>query len=222
MAQSALLVATALSLGAVHSFAPDHLAAVSVFVSRRPSWRRAFGLGARWGLGHSATILLVGGALAFTGLHLPVRFAAVAEQLVGITLILLGMVSVARARKLHGHWHEHEESRHWHLHSHHEQEGHDHSHRTLVGIGMLHGLAGTGALVVALPAAVTGSAGRSLVFLISFGVGTTIAMALFGAVAGCLVGAAARASVLLHRGAVALAGVVSVAVGLWWVTVAGR
>ena len=54
---------------------------------------------------------------------------------------------------------------------------------------MLHGLAGTGALVVTLPTAVAGSAGRSLVFLISFGGGTTIAMALFGAAAGYLVGA---------------------------------
>src|SRR5690606_15233409 len=39
MTDTALLVLTALVLGAMHSFAPDHLAAVSVFVSRKPSWR---------------------------------------------------------------------------------------------------------------------------------------------------------------------------------------
>ncbi len=136
-------------------------------------------------------------------------------------LIVLGVLSIGRARKLHGHWHEHQGTRHWHVHSHLEQAGHDHSHGALVGIGMLHGLAGTGALVIGLPAAVAGSVGRSLVFLVSFGIGTTVAMALFGAAAGYLVGAAARASAMLHRGAVTLAGAASVAVGIWWITAGG-
>ncbi len=216
-----LLVLTALALGALHAFGPDHLAAVSVFVARRPSWRRALGLGARWGFGHSLVIVVLGGLLAFSGLHLPDRFATTAERVVGVTLVALGFVALWRAYRLHGHWHEHGDTRHWHVHSHRHDESHEHGHAALLGIGMLHGLAGTGALVVMLPLTVGGSPSRSLVFLTSFGLGTVLAMALFGAASGWLLAAASRASREVHRAAVALAGVASIAVGLWWLVAGG-
>jgi len=216
-----LLVVTALALGALHAFGPDHLAAVSVFVARRPSWRRAVGLGARWGLGHSLVIVVLGGLLALSGLHLPERFATTAERVVGVTLVALGFVALWRAYQLHGHWHEHGDTRHWHVHSHRHAESHDHGHGALLGIGMLHGLAGTGALVVTLPLTVAGSPSRSLVFLTSFGVGTVVAMALFSAASGWLLAVASRASRVVHRGAVALAGAASIVVGLWWLVAGG-
>lgn len=216
-----LLIPTALVLGALHSFAPDHLAAVSVFVSRRPSWRRALQLGVRWGIGHSLTVVLVGGALAVGGLRLPARFSPLVERGVGAMLIVLGVVALARAARLHAHWHEHEGHRHWHLHSHLRREGHAHDHRALLGIGMLHGLAGTGALVVALPVAVADSASSALVFLVAFGIGTILSMALFGAAAGWLLAATTRASLHVHRAAVSLAGALSVGVGVWWLVTGG-
>jgi sulfite exporter TauE/SafE len=208
-------------LGALHAFGPDHIAAVSVFVSRRPSWRRAFGLGARWGVGHSLSVVLVGGVLAVAGLRLPERFEPLAERAVGVVLIVLGILAVVRALKLHGHWHEHGDVRHWHVHSHRDGEGHEHDHGALLGIGMLHGLAGTGALVVALPVAVADSATSALIFLTSFGIGTVVAMALFSAAAGWVLGATTRASVRLHRGAIVLAGAASVVVGIWWALAGG-
>ncbi len=45
---------TAVSLGFLHALEPDHMAAVTTFVSRRPRPREAVGFGVRWGLGHSA------------------------------------------------------------------------------------------------------------------------------------------------------------------------
>jgi sulfite exporter TauE/SafE len=213
----ALLLPTALVLGALHSFAPDHLAAVSVFASRRPSWRYTAGLGARWGIGHSLTIFLVGGAFALAGLRIPLRFGALAETLVGVTLIGIGLLAVARALKLHGHWHAHDGDEHWHLHTHRQAPGHDHSHRALLGIGVLHGLAGTGALVVALPVAVAESPSRALIFLLAFGIGTVVSMSLFGALVGHVFGTAARVSARLHRRAVVFAGACSVILGLWWI-----
>jgi sulfite exporter TauE/SafE len=221
MADIVLLVITALALGAMHSFAPDHLAAVSVFVARRPSSRHALALGARWGLGHSLVIVLLGGALALTGAQLPDRLSGGAERVVGLTLIVLGLVALWRARRLHGHWHSHGGAPHWHVHSHAAETSHDHGHGALVGIGMLHGLAGTGALVIALPSTVGGSAGRALLFLGAFGLGTIVAMSLFGAAAGWLVSAAGRSSLLLHRSAIALAGLGSIAVGIWWIASGG-
>jgi sulfite exporter TauE/SafE len=217
----ALLVPTALVLGALHSFAPDHLAAVAVFVSRRPTWRRALALGARWGMGHSLTVVLVGGALAVSGLRLPDRFGPLAERAVGLTLVVLGLVAYARALRLHAHAHAHDGVRHWHLHSHLRGEGHDHDHRALLGIGMLHGLAGTGALVVALPVTVGGSAASALIYLCAFGVGTILSMSLFSAAAGLALGSATRTSLRLQRAVIGAAGTASVAVGLWWLVLGG-
>lgn len=216
----AAFISTALALGALHSFAPDHLAAVSVFASRRPSWRRAAGLGARWGVGHSLTVIGVGGALVLTGLQLPSRFAPAAERVVGVVLIALGALSLWRAARLHGHWHTHDGAPHWHLHTHAHSDAHDHSHGALLGIGMLHGLAGTGALVVALPVAIAGSRATSLGFLLAFGLGTIASMSLFGAAAGWLFASTCR-SAWLHRAAVAAAGVASAVIGVWWIASGG-
>jgi sulfite exporter TauE/SafE len=221
MTDTALLIPTAIALGALHSFAPDHLAAVSVFVSRKPSWRNALGLGARWGMGHSLTVVVVGGMLALSGLQLPERFETTAERAVGIVLVLLGVFAISRAQKLHGHWHEHEGTRHWHLHSHRSSDAHGHDHGALMGIGMLHGLAGTGALVVALPVAIAGSRAGALIFLAAFGLGTILSMSLFSAAAGWLLSATTTLSRNVHRGAIVLAGLLSVGVGVWWMVAGG-
>ncbi|MEP6689664.1 MAG: hypothetical protein ABJD07_00840 [Gemmatimonadaceae bacterium] len=203
-----LLVVTALALGALHSFAPDHLAAVSVFVSRHPSWRRAMSLGARWGVGHSLTIVLLGGAISLTGLRLPERFAPSAERAVGVTLVLIGVVALARALRARGHAFE-------------QAHAHDRGHGALLGIGVLHGLAGSGALVVALPSAVAASRAQVLLCLGAFGIGTIVSMAVAGAVAGHALGAAvrsfARARSVVAVGAAAL----SMIVGVWWIASGG-
>ena len=216
-----VLVGTALGLGALHALGPDHLAAVSVFVGRRPSWRRAAGIGARWAFGHSLTIIVLGGAVVLTGLQLPPGLTSLAERLVGLTLIALGVLALARAQRLHGHWHDHDGSRHWHVHAHGVTGGHDHGHAALVGIGMLHGLAGSGALVVAIPATGVASPAHAMAFLAAFGVGTVIAMVLFTGAAGLALATAATRSAPLHRAALALAGLATVAVGAWWLAAGG-
>jgi sulfite exporter TauE/SafE len=216
-----LLLATALVLGAAHSFAPDHLAAIGVFVSRRPEWRRAVTIGTGWGVGHSLVIALVGGALVLTGWRFPARFAPMMERLVGVTLIVIGIVALARAMRVHAHVHEHDGTLHWHLHSHRRTESHDHPHRAALGIGMLHGLAGTGALVIALPFAAADSVPLALAYLITFGIGTTFAMAAFGGIAGWAVRRAGRRSTSVLRAAASFAALASVVVGVWWTLAAG-
>ena len=216
---SALLI-TALLLGAAHSFAPDHLAAIGVFVSRRPHWRRALAIGARWGLGHSLVIVMVGGALVLTGWRFPAAMAPWVERLVGLTLIAVGIAALVRSLRVHGHRHDHDGVAHWHFHSHRRSEAHDHLHHAALGMGMLHGLAGTGALVIALPLAVTESAPLALGFLLAFGVGTIVAMAAFGVVAGWMVRGAGHRSPRLVRATASVAAITSVLVGAWWVAVA--
>lgn len=216
-----LLLATALVLGAAHSFAPDHLAAIGVFVSRRPEWRRAVTIGAGWGVGHSLVIALVGSALVLTGWRFPAQFAPMIERLVGVTLIVIGIVALTRAMRVHAHVHEHDGTAHWHLHSHRRTESHDHSHRAALGIGMLHGLAGTGALVIALPLAAADSVPLALAYLLTFGIGTTFAMAAFGGIAGWAVRRAGRRSTSVLRVAASFAALASVVVGVWWTIAAG-
>jgi ABC-type nickel/cobalt efflux system permease component RcnA len=220
MTPLAPLISAALVMGALHSFGPDHLAAVSVFVSRRPSWKRAAGLGARWGMGHSASIFLVGGLVVLSGLRLPERFAPLAERFVGVVLIALGISALWRAKKLHAHVHAHDGETHWHVHSHAASEAHDHGHRVLFGIGMLHGLAGTGALVALLPSFASTRTG-GLLFLAMFGLGTICSMAVFAGGAGHMLSLGRRANVGFERRAIAAAGVASMVVGVWWLTTGG-
>jgi ABC-type nickel/cobalt efflux system permease component RcnA len=232
------LLATALVLGAQHSFGPDHVAAVSLFVSRRPSWRRALGLGVRWGIGHSITVVALGGVLALSGLRLPEQFTPLMERLIGVLLIALGVAALLRARRVHGHWHEHDGAPHWHLHLHpraarapeppaspgthsRDRAAHDHDHRALLGIGMAHGVAGSGALVLMIPVATSAAPRESLLFLAAFGVGTVVSMALFSAAAGWLLSVASRASLTIARGATVVAALASVGIGLWWLLAGG-
>jgi nickel/cobalt transporter (NicO) family protein len=213
------LILTAVVLGAQHTLAPDHVAAVSVFASRRASWRRALGLGVRWGVGHSLTILVLGSALVWSGAHVPAGWEAILEQVVGAALIVVGAGSIWRAVRLPLRTHEHDGVRHGHPPAVHGP-AHEQDHRALLGIGMLHGLAGTGALVIAVPLAAGESAARSMVFLASFGVGTIVAMAVFAAAIGALCGRVARRSLRLERVLGVAAGVGSIAVGIWWAAAA--
>jgi sulfite exporter TauE/SafE len=162
-------------------------------------------------------ILLIGGALVLTGWRFPDAFAPAVERVVGITLIALGGVALVRAFRIHGHVHEHDGVPHWHLHSHRRSREHDHLHNAAFGMGMLHGLAGTGALVIALPLAVTRSVPLALGYLVAFGVGTIVAMAAFSAVAGWAASRAARHSLMLIRATASGAALASVCVGAWWI-----
>ena len=108
------------------------------------------------------------------------------------------------------------------MHSHATSDAHDHSHGALFGIGLLHGLAGTGALVALLPA-FAGTRASGLLFLVVFGLGTIGSMALFGATAGHLLAATTRGRAPNHRAALAGAGAgfASVVVGAWWLASGG-
>jgi len=155
-----------------------------------------------------------------TGWRFPAVLAPWIERLVGLTLIVVGIAALVRALRVHGHRHDHGGVAHWHLHSHRRSEDHDHVHQAALGMGMLHGLAGSGALVIALPLAVTESAPLALGFLLAFGVGTTIAMAAFGVAAGWAVRGAGHRSPRLVRATASVAALTSVVVGAWWVVVA--
>lgn len=214
-------LATALLLGLLHTFEPDHLAAVSAFVVRRPASRAALGFGVRWAAGHGGVILLAGTVVVLLRAHVPEAAGAWLERGVGAILVLLGAWVMATARTLHAHGHAHASGTvHAHLHAHPvpEEHGegarHEHGHAA-TAIGALHGLAGTAPAVALLPLARMESPGFAALYLSVFAVGTALAMGLYAMFAGAVAGRAARRSEALGRGLARLAGVGTVAVGLW-------
>lgn len=217
-----VLFATALLLGALHSIEPDHMAAVSAFVLRRPNRRQAIGYGLRWGFGHGAIILVAGTALVALRVQLGDAAGAWLERAVGVSLILLGAWVLVTARTLHAHLHRHDDGNaHLHLHAHpratdHAARGaHQHRHAA-TAMGMLHGLAGTAPAVALIPLARVDSPFVAAGYLALFGVGTAVAMALYAMFAGVVAARAAERSAALGRALARFAGVGTVAVGILW------
>ncbi len=218
---SAALVAAALGIaqGARHAFEPDHLAAVSTLASERPGPQGGLVLGASWGLGHTLSLLAVGGTLAALEAQLPVRFAAVFELLVAAMLVALGARAVARSLRegRAGRPHVHQHAGVAHVHA--APPAHLHAGRwTLASrpllVGLVHGLAGSGALSALVMAELPSAASR-LAFIALFGLGSVVAMAVMSAVVGTPLHRLARAPVWAAR-LTLLVGLVSMGLGLWW------
>ncbi len=77
-------------LGLKHATDADHVVAITTIVARERSFRRAAWIGGLWGIGHSLTVLMVGGALVVFRFAMPPRLGLSLEFGVAIMLILLG------------------------------------------------------------------------------------------------------------------------------------
>ena len=153
-----LVVALAIAfvLGLRHASDPDHLVAVTSLVAAdRGDTRRAAMLGAWWGLGHGGTLVVVGLPLILFKSELPAWLELGAERAVGVVLLLLA--TRVLWKWLRGDYRVGLPTPHSHRHVYRQSPDHSHggtrSPRQAVGIGMLHGLAGTGAVVLLLIAA---------------------------------------------------------------------
>ncbi len=85
------IVAIGFFLGMRHATDPDHVIAVSTIVTREHSVKRSALIGATWGVGHTLTILVVGGAIILFRITLPPRVGLAMELAVGLMLIFLGL-----------------------------------------------------------------------------------------------------------------------------------
>lgn len=182
-------------IGMQHALEADHVAAVSAIAARESSPRRIIRHGVVWGLGHTLTLLaFAGGAVVF---HAAIgeRLAALLEFGVGLMLVGLGAHVLWRLvrDRVHIHAHRHDgDTVHFHAHSHrgesgaHDPAAHAHDHadafpvRSLV-VGLMHGMAGSAALLV-LAAAALPTAAAGLIYVILFGVGSILGMALLSAI----------------------------------------
>src|SRR5207237_6105839 len=78
-------------LGMRHATDPDHVIAVSTIVTRQPTIRAALLIGGLWGVGHTLTIVAVGGAIVLFTIVIPPRLGMTMEMAVALMLIVLGM-----------------------------------------------------------------------------------------------------------------------------------
>jgi ABC-type nickel/cobalt efflux system permease component RcnA len=131
-----------LILGMRHATDTDHVIAVTTIVSAERRMSAATRIGIAWGLGHSITVFLVGGAIILFKLTISPRLSMGMEFAVAVVLILLGLSTLARTSSIfrsllgigrkekdllaHTHSHEHAGIRHLHPHAH--VSGDEHLH----------------------------------------------------------------------------------------------
>ena len=200
-------------LGMRHATDSDHVVAVTTIVSREKSIRAASLVGALWGIGHTLTILIVGGAIIVFGIVLPARVGLTMEFSVALMLVLLGLFNVLGFR------------REWKtLRAHHHgvqgptpatllgRIGFYRVARSLV-VGVVHGLAGSAAVAL-LVLATLQNATWALLYLFLFGIGTVAGMMLITSAMAVPLVYGARQFAGWNRHIGWMTGVLSVAFGL--------
>ncbi|MCP4328238.1 MAG: urease accessory protein [Alphaproteobacteria bacterium] len=181
-------------IGMQHALEADHVAAVSSLVARESSVGRAVRHGTVWGIGHTVTLMGFAGAAVLLNAAIGHDMALWLERGVGVMLVALGGHLLYRLwrDRIHFHTHRHADGKvHFHAHSHagesgsHRLLGHDHTHargipfRTLL-VGMMHGMAGSAALLVLSTAAVDEPA-LGMTYIVFFALGSVLGMALLSA-----------------------------------------
>lgn len=183
-------------LGLKHATDADHVVAVATIVNEFKNAFRAIWIGASWGLGHTVPLLILGVViLTFKEVVLD-SYEGIAhyfEFCVGLMLVFLGLQvywTLKRGR-LHVHQHDHDGDDHLHIHGTHPEEetpavqekhgmfnpGKPFFRMKSFIIGLIHGLAGSAAVMLALLPTID-SFMAGLAYLLLFGVGTILSMAL--------------------------------------------
>lgn len=206
-------ILTGIAAGVVHVFSGvDHLAALAPIAVKDP-WR-AGRTGGFWGLGHGIGVVAVGGVGLFLRSLVDINaWSMWAEFFVGFLLIGVGFWAIYRANRveIHDHPHEHGETSHKHLHPH-EPDDRTHHHAAL-GVGIFHGMAGSGYLFGVLPALALPTT-QAVIYLVAFLVASAVGMSMFAYGLGALVRRSGSGWVTrLMYGS----GVLAVAVGVVWV-----
>ena len=186
----------AFGLGMMHALDADHVIAISGLSCQKPDKKTSLLYCARWAVGHGFALLLIGGAVMFMGMAIPEDLSAVAENLVGIALMVIGLLVLwgIYRQRAHLHFHRHNgfpQHAHWHSHQHsaqaHQEDQHQHNHAP-VFVGVLHGVAGSAPLLALLPLSQMTSPWAGMGYLLLFGLGVFFAMLIFGGVLGRLFG----------------------------------
>lgn len=229
----AFAILTGLLAGCGHVFAgPDHLAAVAPLAidARRRTWLT----GLLWGAGHSGGVWMLAAVALLLREGLPIDLiSSWSERMVGGVLIAIGVWGLWRSlpARVHTHVHLHDGRPHAHIHVHaapaeqgvepHEHASHAHTHSAL-GIGLLHGLAGTSHLLGVLPALLLPTRAAAVAYVGGFGFGAIGAMTLFAWVVGDIARRLNGRGQRAFRGLLMGSCVAAIGVGIFWIVAAPR
>jgi len=190
-------------LGVQHATDPDHLVAVATIVTRERRFADGALIGALWGFGHMASLMLAGAVIIAFSVTLRPSLATGLELLVAATLIVLGVLRLRDAARgvdtvepahlgadhdhggaevVHSHAHAHDGHVHGHPHVHPSRRllaafgaGRRRLAARAVVIGAVHGMAGSAAVSLLVLATLPTPAG-AVAYLLVFGAGTIVGM----------------------------------------------
>ncbi|MBL3591691.1 MAG: urease accessory protein [gamma proteobacterium endosymbiont of Lamellibrachia anaximandri] len=211
-------------IGLQHAMEADHVAAVASLATQNRTLAQTARQGVVWGLGHALTLFLFAGVVLVFDLAMPESLARTLELAVGVMLILLGVDVLRRliSERVHFHAHSHGELTHFHAHSHqgggaHDADLHLHKHaerfplRALF-VGMMHGMAGSAALILlALETVVSPLEG--LLYILVFGFGSIAGMGLLALVISLPLRLSSRSLTWAHNGLKGVVGFLTVGLG---------
>lgn len=211
--------------GLVHVISgPDHIAAVAPFAVHKKV--KTWTVGFLWGIGHTSGVWVIGILAFFLREILPLDLiSSYSERLIGVVLIAIGLWGIRSAMKtrIHYHEHEHEDVRHGHFHVHEAGEAHEHPHshqhkHAPMGIGILHGLAGSSHLLGVLPALMLPTRGDALAYIVFFGFGSIIAMSFFSYLIGIFTRKVST-NLPAYKGMLLTFAFLAIAVGMVWLVI---
>lgn len=202
-----LILAAGFGVGLMHAFEPDHLAAVSTLVCQRRSlWRSAL-IGGWWGVGHTLALLVAGVLVILLQFRISDALGDTLEFGVAVMLVCLGLNALMQVltRKPQPI----------------VNAAHPHAHGLQLGwrpllIGIVHGMAGSAALLFLAVSQIQASSQKFL-FLLVFGLGSIGGMMLMSVMLSLPAYWTAARFAHAHHTVRILAGGFSLCLGLWMV-----
>ncbi len=212
-------------IGMRHALEADHVTAVTVLATRVKNVRQALPLGLMWGIGHTLTLFAFGTMIILFNKDLSQNISLALETLVGALLVILGGDVIFRLIKKRVHYHVHShagEKHHIHAHSHEGEKNHNpsyHTHKHLhelsfraLAVGMLHGLAGSAALVLLTMQSLEPVSAR-IFYIGLFGLGSIAGMGVLSIVIAVPLRYLANSLTWAYSGLSAVLGLFSVGLG---------
>ena len=210
-------------LGLKHAIEAAHLAAVGTIVSERKSlWSSAI-VGGIWGLGHTISLFAAGIFVLLLNFEISEQTERILEFSVGIMLLFLGLNvfrKIVQGGQVHFHAHDHGTRKHVHPHMHeldkidadNTHHGFKFNSKALL-IGMVHGLAGSAALMLLVIPTIH-SRPLGLLYIAIFGIGSIGGMMLMSFLVGLPFHLTASRFNRYNNILQGIAGLISIVVGL--------
>jgi threonine/homoserine/homoserine lactone efflux protein len=192
-----------LLFGFRHALEPDHVAAVASLASGSNGARATVRIAAAWGLGHAAMVLLVGAGLSALGVRAPPALSSLLEGAAGALLVLLGLDVLRRWRALRARATDAPAA----------ADARRGLRRAFL-VGGVHGMAGSGALTVAVVPLLPSRA-SAWAYLAVFGLGSIAGMLACSLALSLPLRARTSPLARAARGSQLVVGAVSVVVGCW-------